>query len=392
MTKAARMEQRRRGFKSEARKLLAMCSSGVLLLSIGQAAAEYLREGTLQRNLQYLSGGSTQSTPVFQDQIATCNLTDASSRVEGETTPRLTLSKENLTATLQCYGQNNEKVPNNIEKVCSATVAAATVATCKSPATAAQQQVTLQSLLGSSQHIVWHKSKVTPEELKEGEEWTLQLQESDLPLTDKAFFVGCDVKANPTEVKSPSTECKVDVNVKARPSFVADNNVVTCAYGGESNPKTLEVQMTTEKNTFTIQCGSEGSINPPTYVTEYCDPSGEVSKCTQKKFEGILPAFVESWWKSAEENRSTTLTIPVTDFPESQQQFRVGCVYKREGTFGFNSPGKTGDNVNAPTNATTSNCNVVVTLMPGSSASSYDHMVTTIAGAAALMGLLIGFV
>ncbi|KEP67417.1 UNVERIFIED_CONTAM: SAG-related sequence SRS40A [Hammondia hammondi] len=391
MAKTARIQQRRGGLKSKARNLMAVCMGGVLLLSSGQAIADYLREGALQRSLQDLSGGATQSTPVFNGQIATCTLTDASSKVEGEPAPGLTLSKEKLTATLQCSGKNNEKVPNSIEKVCSPTFTAATVASCKSSATAEQQQITLRSLLGSSQNIVWNKSEVTPEELKEGEEWTLQLQESDLPLTDKAFFVGCDVNANQSEVKSPSTECKVDVNIKARPSFVADNNVVTCAYGKESNPEPLKVEMTTEKNTFTIQCGSEGSINPSTYVSEYCDPRGEVSKCTQKKFKGILPAFVESWWKSADENSSATLTIPVTDFPESEQQFRVGCVYKTEGISGSNSPGRAGNSVNAATNATTSNCNVVVTVTPGSSASSYGQMITTIAGAAALMGLFAGF-
>nr|CCA30108.1 SRS domain-containing protein [Neospora caninum Liverpool]CEL71354.1 TPA: SRS domain-containing protein [Neospora caninum Liverpool] len=393
MAKAARMEQRRGGFKSRARKLMALCMGGVLLVSSGKVAAEYLREGTLQRNLDPQPEAETQSEPVFSGQVATCTLPakGVGARNGDDATGALTLSKDNLTVTLKCSGQNNEAVPKGMKKVCSAGEGQ-TVAKCKANGaeeTEAGKQITLPALLGSTSSIEWKKK--TTQDQNSGEEWTLELQETDLPLVDKAFFVGCDEKSTIGPSKSgpnSASECKVDVNVKARPSSAADNNVVTCAYGKDSNPEPLKVEMTTDKNTLTIQCGSEGSLNPETYATQYCDPEGEVGSCTLKKFEDILPTFATSWWSKADDSRSATLTIPQTDFPESEKQFLVGCIPK--GSSANSLDGKDSKPGAAQAAATTtSNCNVIVTVRSGSSASSSGQLVATIAGAAALAGLLV---
>ncbi|KEP67414.1 UNVERIFIED_CONTAM: SAG-related sequence SRS40F [Hammondia hammondi] len=385
MARTARVEQRRGGFTSKARKLLAVGVGGVLLFSSGQAAADYLREGAAQRSLEALQQEATQSGPVFSGQTASCTLTGGSQRAQAQAAASLTLSKEKLTVTLRCSGANNQAVPKEMQHVCSETSGEATVASCKA---AGEKQITLQSLLGSSPEAVWKKSNTTTDDQNDGEEWTLELKESDLPLTDKAFFVGCDVKANPSEVKSPSTECRVDVNVKARPSSVADNNVVTCAYGSESNPEPLKVEMTTEKNTLTIQCGSQGSLSPTTYETQYCDPQEALESCTEKKFEEILPAFVTSWWSKEADKTSVMLKIPETDFPQSEQQFRVRCIPKDTAADPPTIQEKNKDDTQ--TAAPTSACNVIVTVKSGSSASSSGQMVITVAGAAALTGLFIG--
>nr|CCA30049.1 SRS domain-containing protein [Neospora caninum Liverpool]CEL71262.1 TPA: SRS domain-containing protein [Neospora caninum Liverpool] len=387
MARTARMDRRREGFKAGARKLMAVCMGGVLLLSGGMVAGEYLREGTLQRNLQALSRDATQSPPKFDGQIATCELTGATERSQTQTSTALTLSKQNLAATLRCSGANNQAVPQQMTEVCSATVTPPTIAKCKSTNTDGTR-VTLKSLLGSSRGIVWNKTSPTPEQVKEGEEWTLQLQQTDLPFTDKTFFVGCD-QTNPKHRQSTG-ECKVDINVKARPSSVADNNVVTCAYGKDSNPEPLNVEMTTEKNTLTVQCGSEGSLNPESYATQYCDPEGELNDCTQKMFEDILPTFATSWWSKADDGNSATLTIPPAEFPESEHQFRLGCVPKTADSEQPDTAAKGGEKGESQTAATTSNCDVIVTVRSGSSPSSSGQLVPTIAGAAALAGLLVG--
>nr|CEL69067.1 TPA: SRS domain-containing protein [Neospora caninum Liverpool] len=374
MAKSVRMEQRRGGLKSRARKLMAVCM------------------GTLQRNLQRDLGGATQTGPEFNGQIATCTLSaTGGGRGSAEKVTALTLSKDNLTVTLKCSGTDYVAIPQEMTKVCSATVQEPSVKSCKTDTqgTGNGKQITLESLLGSNRSIEWkNTSQATEEKQTNGKERTLELQETDLPFSDKAFFVGCD-KNNDRKVSLlPSAECKVDVNVKARPSSVTDNNVVICAYGKDSNPEPLKVEMTTEKNTLTIQCGSEGSLNPESYATQYCDPEGEVDSCEEKKFEGILPMFSTSWWSKGADSNSATLTIPQTDFPESEQRFRVGCVYKEANSEATKPALKGGGKRESETARTTLSCNVIV--RSGSPVSPLGQMAATIAGAAALVGLLAG--
>nr|CCA30046.1 SRS domain-containing protein [Neospora caninum Liverpool]CEL71259.1 TPA: SRS domain-containing protein [Neospora caninum Liverpool] len=396
MAKAARMDQRRGGFRSRARKLMALCIGGVLLLSGGHAGADYLREGTLQRDLDQQPEAETQTEPVFSGQVATCTLPaeGVGASTGGGATSALTLSKGNLTATLRCSGTDYVAIPKLMKQVCSATVEDPSVKNCKTDTqvTGNDKQITLESLLGSSRSIEWTKTEATPNQ-NTGEEWTLELQEADLPLSDKGFFVGCDKNEARQRLSlegKAAVDCKVDVNVKARPSSVTDNNVVTCAYGKDSNPEPLKVEMTTEKNTLTVQCGSEGSLNPESYATQYCDPEGELNDCTQKMFEDILPTFATSWWSKADDGNSATLTIPPAEFPESEHQFRLGCVPKTADSEQPDTAAKGGETGESDTAATTSNCDVIATVRSGSSPSSSGQLVPTIAGAAALAGLLVG--
>nr|CCA30047.1 SRS domain-containing protein [Neospora caninum Liverpool]CEL71260.1 TPA: SRS domain-containing protein [Neospora caninum Liverpool] len=396
MAKSVTMEQRRGGLKSRARKLMAVCMGGVLLLSGGVVAGDYLREGTRQRNLQAVSREATQTEPVFSGQVATCTLSpggDGASTGD-DATSALTLSKDNLTATLKCSGKDYVAIPQKMTKVCAATVQDPSVKNCKTDPQGTENgnQVTLESLLGSTRSIEWTKTEATPNQ-NTGEEWTLELQEADLPLSDKAFFVGCD-KNEAHQLLSlegkAAVDCKVDVNVKARPSSVTDNNVVICAYGKDSNPEPLKVEMTTEKNTLTVQCGSEGSLNPESYATQYCDLQGELENCTLKMFEDILPTFATSWWSKADDGNSAILTIPAAEFPESEHQFRLGCVPKTADSEQPDTAAKGGEKGESQTAATTSNCDVIVTVRSGSSASSSGQLVSAIAGAAAMTGLLVG--
>ncbi|KFH03902.1 SAG-related sequence protein SRS15A [Toxoplasma gondii VAND] len=363
---------------------------GVLLFSSGQAVANESREGFLRQNQEEAGGTSTMKGPEIDGQVATCTLSGvvAAGRGGSDANNTLTLSNDHLNATVKCSGENNAVVPGKETNVCSVTGNTDTLADCKGKDSGSDgKQTTLRDLLGAASDIEW--KKITGND-NQGETRTLTLQESDLPLSDKVFFVGCDQKspASPPESKTLS-ECKVIVNVKARTSSVDINNVVTCAYGQNSNPESLKVEMTTEKNSVTLRCGSEGSLNPPAYTTKYCDPQESASSCTQKDFADILPTIAENWWTKDTKTNSVTLTIPVPDFSQSEQQFRLQCIRKANTQESSGAKEQDSDEVSqAPAN--TSTCNVIVTVKAGSSASSAGQMVATVSGAAALAGFLVG--
>ncbi|CBZ50529.1 srs domain-containing protein [Neospora caninum Liverpool] len=393
MVNPGRMQRRRGGLKSQACKLMAVCVGGVLLISSGEAVPDQPREGLLRRNLQdALRRTGTLSGPEIDGQVATCELQPAKGQRDvAAATAALTLSKENLSVTLQCSGNKNAAVPEGLEQVCKATTTAAKVAECKTN-NPKEKQITLKTLLGTTRSIQWEKTSSSE---NQGEEWTLTLQESDLPLADQAFFVGCD-ENNQKQRVGAQTECKVNVNVKARVSSVGGGNVVTCAYGKDSNPKPLEVEISTENNALTIDCGSRGSLYPTTEShTEYCDPRNKhVQNCTNK-FVDILPTFVTSWWTTGPTDNSDKLTIPETDFPETDQQFRLTCV-PNESTAPPGAKagvvGKDGDESSEQAGASTSNCNVIVTVKTSNStsiASSTAQIAAVAGGAAALTGFLV---
>ncbi|KFG58762.1 SAG-related sequence protein SRS15A [Toxoplasma gondii RUB] len=390
MARTMRSGRRCSGVRSKAHKLIALCMGGVLLFSSGQAVANESREGFLRQNVEEGASTSTMKGPEIDGQVATCTLSGAAAAGRGgsDANNTLTLSKDHLTATVKCSGENNAFVPTEVTNVCSVTGDTDRVADCKGKESGSNgKQTTLRHLLGAGSDIEW--KKITGREAQ-GETRTLTLQESDLPLSDKVFFVGCDQKSPPSPPESKSlSECKVIVNVKARTSSVDINNVVTCAYGQNSNPESLKVEMTTEKNSVTLRCGSEGSLNPQAYTTKYCDPQESASSCTQKDFADILPTIEEKWWTKDTETNSVTLTIPVPDFSQSEQQFRLQCIHTANTQESSGVKGEDSDDVSqAPAN--TSTCNVIVTVKAGSSASSVGQMVATVSGAAALAGFLVG--
>ncbi|KEP60551.1 UNVERIFIED_CONTAM: SAG-related sequence SRS16E [Hammondia hammondi] len=390
MARTGFMQQRRGGFKTKARMLMAVCVSGVLLLSNGPSAANKVTEGLQSQNSG--PGAATQEGPTFEGEVAKCVLkttTAESDNSRAKDATGLTLSKENLAVSLECSGEKNAIVPKDQKKVCSATPNAK-VADCNEADT--NKQITLKSLLGTSGDIQWKKTIVSTD--SKGEVMTLKIQESELPFFDKAFFVGCEEDKKP-ERKSHATECKVTVSVKARPSTVGENNIITCAYGKDSNPRPLEMEMSADKNTLTIDCGTDGSLQPTRYTEDYCvTDDSQLESCTTKKFSEILPTFSPSWWVSDSQNGSAKLTIPESGFPEEEQQFRLGCVPKKTTESPQGSPSaKTEKEEGAQnTGASTSNCSVIVTVKASnysSLASSTAPTAAVASGAAALTGLFV---
>nr|CCA30007.1 SRS domain-containing protein [Neospora caninum Liverpool]CEL71220.1 TPA: SRS domain-containing protein [Neospora caninum Liverpool] len=386
MVRTVNLEQRCGGFRSTARKLIAVCMGGALLLSSGQAGADQPREGLLRRSL---SGPIDSVEPLFKNAVATCDFTGEGAAAATAAGASLTLSQKSLTATLVCTGTKITKVPASTEHVCDPRQKGQS-GNCQFDGSQPDgNEVKLKNLLGANRYVHW--TQRDEKAVATTQTWMLQLEEADLPLSDKSFLVGCQDATGPARSSGTKKACKVPVNVEARPSAVGENNLVTCAYGKNSNPAPLMVEMTTENNTLTLQCGSEGILHPTTYETRYCDPEeADLKKCNEKDYVGILPSFVESWWTNADAKTSATLTIPVTEFPESEQKFRVGCVPNTTNSQGPDAATKARKNDDSEADATMSNCSVVVTVKSGSSASSTCQMVATVSGAAALLGLLVG--
>ncbi|CBZ50525.1 srs domain-containing protein [Neospora caninum Liverpool] len=391
MARMGKTLQRRRGSNPMDLTWMAACMIGILLFCSREVVAAQLSEGLQHRRLQTKF---TTVAPTFGDAVATCNLTGAPAAASTPAATSLTLSQKSLTATLVCTGTQLVTVPASLVYVCGPKRSDEDT-TCQFDGTTADgKEVKLKDFLGADRDVKWAETQ--QEQSKEPKAastktWTLQLEEADLPLSDKSFLVGCQETTAPAPANRNA--CKVTVTVEARASSVGDRNVVTCAYGKNSNPEPLKVEMTTENNTLTLQCGSEGILHPTTYRTRYCDPEApNFQECNQKDYTGILPGFVESWWTNADTESSATLTIPETEFPESNQQFRLSCVPNAADSSGSDDTAKTskgGANDGSQTVAATSNCNVIVTVRSGSSASSTGQMVATVSGTAALIGLLV---
>ncbi|KFG43451.1 SAG-related sequence SRS15C [Toxoplasma gondii FOU] len=403
MARSGNLQQRPAGFNPKTRKLIAVCLGGVLLLSSGHVVAQQPGEGLRQNDSQE---SYKTVTPTISGTTATCKFPQADASGEGsrDGSGSLTLSKENLIATLQCSSEETttiSPIPQDLAKsVCvrSKGVSGKSNSCNIEGAGLNGTETELRALLGTDRDIQWIKTGTAKgSEPGSSSEWTLKLQESDLPLSEKSFFVGCQhakaSKRSETDVstKSASTKsaCTVNVTVEARASAAAENNVVTCAYGQNSNPHPLKVEMTPQKNTVTLQCGSEGSLNPTSYTTKYCDAQEDMSKCTEKNFADILPSMVTSWWTSDNEKSSVKLTVPETDFPESEQQFRLRCVLNKTKPQTSGPNAKIDQNAETQSTASTSECNVIVTVKSGSSASSASQMVAAVSGAGALVGLLV---
>ncbi|CBZ51474.1 SRS domain-containing protein [Neospora caninum Liverpool] len=391
MARSQRIGQLGGGFRSRASKLMAVCLGGVVLLSVGQAGAETLQEVPLTQTAQLGRSGKTQNGPTFKGQVARCELVQNTAHTASQAgATALTLSRDNLTATLDCSGENNGAVPEDLTNVCDPNQAGS-ANNCKFGEAQGSEgtEVPLQDLLGTSNDVAWVKESRsrTP---KTGETWTLTLTQDDLPFTDKPFFVGCK-ENTPTlaQVRAATVSCKVPVHVEARPSSET-NNVVTCAYGQNSNTNALEVELTAEKNAVTIDCGRVGSLMPEITTTHYCAPDdGNLDDCTAKKYVDVLPMFEESWVKQDGEKSSVTLTIPESGFPVEDQKLRLGCVPKSTSAT-KSDPESVADTFGG---AKTSNCNVLVTVRASnvpSSAISTLQVAAVASGARAVAGLLAG--
>ncbi|KEP67416.1 UNVERIFIED_CONTAM: SAG-related sequence SRS40D [Hammondia hammondi] len=381
MARSASMRQRLGRLGS---KMMAVCMGGVLLLSTGDAASEYLREGLQQRGLEEIHAEDENPHLAIDGRTAKCEFKRDST--SGGGTGSLLLSQNNLTAALECVGESVAPIPTELTKnVCQPNQDGTRVSECTFGTAPEGKAVALKDILGVTGDVQWAEEQ-SSEKGDGTRKWTLELKEEDLPLTQKSFLVGCHRQKSSGRAGGVKA-CKLTVNVEARASSVGDDNVITCAYGKDSNQHPLKVDMSPEKNTLTIKCGSEGSLIPTSYATDYCDPHGEEGKCTPKKFKEIFPTFAESWWKKADEKGTATLTIPETGFPESEHQFRIGCTLKESSA---SSPveNDSGQSQGSQNTVKTSSCNVVVTVKLRSSASSSGQVVGTLVGAAAVVGLL----
>ncbi|PFH35654.1 SAG-related sequence [Besnoitia besnoiti] len=381
MARSIRREPRRGGLKSNARKLLAACVGGVLLLTSGQVEAQQPQDGLLRRVLE-VSG-----EPSLKDNTATCRLTGSSGEAVQEL-PELTLSEKQLNATLVCEGDQPTRVPTKPENVCQDPQAKAVEVDekneCKIGASASGSPVPLKTLLTATSQAKWENDKAAKGIQKLS--WTLSLSKDDLPLTDNNFYVGC--QKGTVSRSSETSACKVPVKILARHSS-AEKNVVTCAYGATSNKTPVEVEMTQEQNTLKVVCGTQGSIHPLDYKTHFCEKE-EMNACS-KSYVDILPKFDEKWW-TEEENKSVTLTIPSADFPTEDKSFYVGCTLsKSKNEEPQESPAVAAASGGSGATATT--CKVLVTVKAVNSSLSAGAgvgMAAAVSGAAVLTGVLAG--
>ncbi|CBZ51477.1 SRS domain-containing protein [Neospora caninum Liverpool] len=394
MARTQRMPRLGGGFRSSASKLMGICLGGVVIFCSGHATADNFLEGIHNRGLQDARGAGTMSGPTFKDGVATCTLSgENQAKGEQTTATALTLSTENLTARLDCSGAKNVAVPQGLQTVCKPKQTSASLQAhidaekCKFGTANASEgtEVPLDELLGASKKLAW-ANESRSRTLGTGETWTLTLTEDDLPLKDTPFFVGCK-QSNENERDLPGS-CKVPVHVEARPSSET-NNVVTCAYGQNSNTHALEVELTAEKNAVTIECGSVGSPLPENPTIHYCAPDdGNLDSCSAKKYVDALPMFEENWVKQDGEKSSVTLTIPESGFPVEDQKLRLGCVPKADST-----RVASGGQADTAFGETASSCNVMVTVRASNAASSAVSTLQAAAvasGAVAVAGLLAG--
>ncbi|PFH37045.1 SAG-related sequence [Besnoitia besnoiti] len=304
----ARLQQKRGVLKSKSRKLMALCACGVLALSSGSAFADPLAAAQF---LQTLDDGSAQPS----SNAVSCS---AAQKTGGSSVEHriLLLSESQLCATFECP-KESQAIPTALTDVCVAPKHE-TMDACREAGT------NLKDVLQTNNPLAWTVADAKAQGA--GVTRTLTLKKEDLPFTDKSFFVGCQASGQP---QSP---CQVDITVKARSSSVDDKNVVTCAYGAESNPSALQVQITKENNTLTIACGKNGTIKPAIYQDRYCEDE-KLSQCS-RSYKDILPRFDSSWWTKeghAASADTLKLTIPREGFPAEEQMFYVGCAPMSKG-------------------------------------------------------------
>ncbi|PFH36166.1 SAG-related sequence [Besnoitia besnoiti] len=376
------------------RELMLICISGALLHS----GLQHVEGGVVQNGFRSRQLSALKDTSTVVKPDVTCDYTNDTNSGPNPPGP-LTLSKDKLSAALQCSGENNKVVPQTVTNVCSVQGDKAEVqgdgaevksdgaegksdgAEVKSCQDNPKKQVSLTDLLGASGELSWKKTEASAS--PQSETWLLQLQKEELPLSDKTFFVGCK---HAGDTDNPT--CKLTVNVHAKPSAV-HNNSVTCAYGKASNVEgPLKVTLTEESNSFDLVCGKEGLTNPNSYRTAYCGDA-EMHEC-QRSYKDILPQYEESWWSPPnEELNQAKLTVPATGFPAEDQSFYIGCTLKpaenHEKAFQANS----GDPQTSVVNS--SDCKVQVTVKAAkySSASTpVVHIASATSGLAAIAGLL----
>ncbi|PFH36169.1 SAG-related sequence [Besnoitia besnoiti] len=288
--------------------------SGVAAVSAVQpvaaaATVAFITEGLPVRTQKKSESSSSQHV------VAKCELNPDNNK-EQPSPPTVELSKDQLSAKLQCTGQGNKVVPQKTTDVCTSEKEDATVEECEKRTNA--KHITLEALLEAGSPIHWANAALSPPP-DSGEEWSLELHESQLPLSDKTFFIGCKKQGD-----DENPGCKLTVFIKAKASS-AEKNVVACAYGKDSNTdQPLQVELTKENNTLELLCGKEGSVRPEAYQTTFCEDAD--MKTCGISYSELLPKFDKSWWAEGSPAQTTAkLIIPPTDFPAEDMTFYMGC-------------------------------------------------------------------
>ncbi|CBZ49735.1 srs domain-containing protein [Neospora caninum Liverpool] len=274
------------------------------------------------------------------------------SKVPGES-PVSTLKEASLTfsgstnkLTLICDGKH---VPDYSKgKVCPAD---ADMSKCRNDGSPAENQpVSLADLLSGENPASIHWINDTAPQGKKS--YSLTIPGSNLPLSEKAFSVGCMKKTN------SDASCKVTVNLVKLSQTTG--NTVECAYGATSNASRQQVTLSPTQNTLTLICGNDSAILPTDYRTHFCSTGNAQESCAET-YESIIPQYEDSWWTtSSPENGTYKLAIPSDMFPEEEKRIVVGCKYAQS---------KAGKAEGGGT-STSSICNVDVTISASTSAAS----------------------
>ncbi|CBZ51278.1 srs domain-containing protein [Neospora caninum Liverpool] len=249
--------------------------------------------------------------------MTTCTCGSAPSSITGAdgTRSSVTLSDWSNALTIQCPKTGFEFVPADANRVCSSGENEASLKTCKDQQNAKTSPI---------KDFLPHASETDPPAWTTTDTHTkdnsLTIPPDSFPLIDKSFFAGC------LQTATNYDECLVTVSVKARTSAVKDG-VLICAYGKESNSFVPEVTLNSENNSLTIQCGSEGQMEPTQQsLTAYHCAGSNTTDCQKVNLTEIMPTFTSSWWTKDEQNSNAPkLVIPEDGFPSQEETIVLGC-------------------------------------------------------------------
>ncbi|CBZ54905.1 SRS domain-containing protein [Neospora caninum Liverpool] len=146
----------------------------------------------------------------------------------------------------------------------------------------------------------------------------LTVPPKNLPPVDKKFIVGC------TEVAQGY--CLLHITLSAGTSST-DNQSVSCAYGSASNEQVQKVTITPKNPTFTLNCSTDGTMQPTSFTTNYCADADTVQDDCTQKYASLLDGYSKTWWHVSQTQTSNqaTLTIPADKFPEAETKLGLGC-------------------------------------------------------------------
>ncbi|CBZ49738.1 srs domain-containing protein [Neospora caninum Liverpool] len=291
-------------------------------------------------------------------------------------TAELVFSGPTNTLTLICEG-GGTPVPNPAtspsDKVCPSS---AEIDKCSKNQDSGNNPVSITTLLtGENADLIkWVDNKATHNK----KSYSLTIPGVNLPLTDKAFSVGCLTNGDASTVA-----CKVTVNLVKLSQTTGDT--VECAYGATSNAYRQQVTLSPTQNTLTLVCGKDSAILPTAYQTIFCSAGNAQESCSDT-YQSIMPQYEEDWWTlSPSESGTYHLEIPSDMFPEEEKRIVVGCKYTQSAS----GPGQRDEGEVAAKNRI---CNVDVTIAASKSAAS-DAIVPSVmfSGLSSVVMLGVGF-